>query len=264
MEASLAATVAAPALDVVRHGRGPRTFVGLHGWSGSQQSFDPLLPHLPDDATLVTFDLPGFGAAADPIDWSDEAFLGPIEAVLHGLPRPVTLVGSCGGAVVALFVALRARRAVERLVMIDPFAYVPWYFRIFDLPVLGPLLYALVFMNPLGRRLTNQGLSPRRQRDVDLIEGFRDVRHGSNLRYLRWLVRHSAVDFADFRRFEGDVDIIFGARTFPAVRRSLDRWRWVWPHLRAFEMQEAGHIPVHEAAADVADVVFRPRAEEQR
>lgn len=248
-------------LNCVRHGRGPEVFVGLHGWSGSHRSFEPLWDRVPESASFYSFDLPGFGASPDPARWDIDGFLEPLESELNAWEGPpMTLVGACGGAVVALFLALRMGPKVNRLVMIDPFANVPWYFRIFRVPVIGPLLYALVFMNPAGRILTNWGLRSRRTDDTDLIEGFRDVRHASNLAYLGVLLACAEVEFSSFGRFRGQVDIVYGSRTFGAVRSSVPRWRSVWPALSAHELAGAGHLPIFEATDGVAEVVFGDRA----
>ncbi|MGF1509859.1 MAG: alpha/beta fold hydrolase [Myxococcota bacterium] len=265
MSASVATVAPGPSpIHLVRHGTGSHLFVGIHGWSGSRNSFDPLLAHLPADASLITFDLPGFGAkdaeCASAVGRAHEPFVEPVHLALSTLEAETfTLVGSCGGAVVALELLLEKKLPVERVVLIDPFAYAPWYFRIFALPLLGPLLYAMVFMNPLGRHLTNQGLVRHREGDTDLVEGFRETRHDANLRYLRWMIGRGEESLHRYGCFEGRVDIIFGRRTFGAVRRSVEMWRKVWPGLVAFEIAGAGHIPVFEAPEAVADIVFRRR-----
>ncbi|MEM1022528.1 MAG: alpha/beta fold hydrolase [Myxococcota bacterium] len=241
-------------LHAVRFGAGPKVFVGLHGWSGSHRSFEPLNPFIPPDVSFHAVDLPGFGRSPDPSGWDMERFLGPIDESIP--PGPVTLVGACGGAVIALFLAVHRPERVERLVMIDPFAFAPWYFGIFDTPLLGPLFYGLSFMNPIGRWLTNQGVRRHRSAETDLIEGFKEVRHASNLAYLRLLVQNSRVDFRRFEAYPGPVDLLRGRRTFPAVAAGVPKWRGVWPHLRDVVIDEAGHLPIFEATGEVARWVF--------
>lgn len=242
---------------VVRHGDGDRIFVALHGWSGSHRSFDPLLPHLPPGATLWSFDQPGFGQTASPPKWELPTLLDLLEPVAQADDRPFTVLGVSGGAIVALLWALRLEHRVERLVLLDPFAFVPWYFRIFTLPVFGTLLYFAVFANPLGRALTNAGLKPHRTTYDDLVGGFRGARHLDNLRYLRCLSR--AVTVTPERiPFEGRVDILYGERTFRAVRRSLPLWKAALPQARCIEVPGAGHLPIFEAPGAVAKRVFEP------
>jgi len=251
---SIALTQPSARLHVVRHGTGPRSFVGIHGWSGSHRSFDPLMPHLPPEVSFHALDLPGFGASPDPSGWAMDPFLDPVDAALP--PGRSTLVGACGGAIIALFLAIRRPERVERLVMIDPFAYAPWYFGIFDAPLLGRLFYGLTFMNPLGRWLTNQGVRRHRSAGTDLIEGFRGVRHRANLAYLRLLVRSARFDFRGFAAYGGPVDILRGRRTFKAVAAGVPKWRGVWPDLRDVVIENAGHLPIFEAPEDVAARVF--------
>ena len=56
------------------------------------------------------------------------------EVVQLGM-RDLVLVGSCSGAILTVFVTRELREmgrpeVVTRLVMIDPFAFCPWYFQI--------------------------------------------------------------------------------------------------------------------------------------
>jgi pimeloyl-ACP methyl ester carboxylesterase len=232
-------------------------FVGLHGWSGSGRSFDPLAPFLPEDVSLFAVEQPGFGSTPGPARWDVEHLVGPVVAALERLPSgPLTLVGHCAGAIVALHAALRLPARIDRVVLIDPFSYAPWYFSVFDWPVLGALFYGFTFANPIGRWLTNRSLSRVRQPGMDLIEGFRTVRHVDNWRYLRALVRSAREGFRVFAPYSGRVDILYGQRTFSAVRRSLDDWRSLWPDLIEVELAGAGHMPIHEAPGAVSDAVF--------
>ena len=124
-------------------------------------------------------------------------------------------------------------------------------------PLLGALFYGFTFANPLGRWLTNRSLSRVRQPGMDLIEGFRTVRHVDNWRYLRVLVRSARNGVRVFAPYRGRVDIVYGQRTFAAVRRSLDDWCALWPDLVAVELGGVGHMPMHEAPRAVSDAVFR-------
>jgi len=260
--AALTATSAAVApAHVMRFGAGPRCFVGLHGWSGSARSFEPLVPYLPDDAALFSVDQPGFGRTPPPARWDVPHLVGPVVAALDDLPAgPLTLVGHCAGAIVALHAALSRPGRVERVVLIDPFSHAPWYFGLFDWPVVGALFYAATFANPVGRWVTNRGLSKVRSKDMDLIEGFRTVRHRDNLRYLRVLVRSAREGFRVFAPFRGRVDVVHGQNTFAAVLRSLDDWRSLWPDLVRVELRGVGHMPIHEAPAALTEAVFQSPA----
>ena len=57
---------------------------------------------------------------------------------------------------------------VGRVVMIDPFADCPWYFRLFLVPWVGPVMYATAFANPVGRWATDLFLREKRKGNVSL------------------------------------------------------------------------------------------------
>ena len=54
-------------------GEGMRGVVGLHGWSGDHQTFEPLWEKMPADWTFFSPDLPGCGRSAAPMEWSFRA-----------------------------------------------------------------------------------------------------------------------------------------------------------------------------------------------
>ncbi len=244
---------------VVVHGQGTRPFVGLHGWSGSSASFDPLVRFLPAEATLYAFDLPGVGGSARPTEWTAEGLTDRLAEAIDalGLDR-VEVIAACGGACPAMRLSSRQPERFERLVLVDPFAFVPWYFRIFLLPVLGPALYRLTFANPFGRALTDGALGGRRPAGVSLTEGFAEVSHEENYRLLRALCDGVSVPLEQQAKFRGPVEIIHGESTFSAVLDSVDRFREVWPKLTVFAIAGAGHVPMHEQSEQVANLAFAP------
>ena len=95
----------------------------VHGWCGSADDFNRLLPALPDDLRSIAVDLPGCGfsdkpdAAYDPAYF--QAFLRDFCATL-GLTKIVLVGHSMGGQLAAHFAATR-KDLVDRLILIDPY-----------------------------------------------------------------------------------------------------------------------------------------------
>jgi len=52
------------------------------------------------------------------------------------------------------------------------------------------------------------------------------------------------------------VDILYGKKTFSAVRRSVQEWKEAWPQARVKELGGVGHLPIVEGTKEVAKVVF--------
>lgn len=247
-------------MHVERHGSGSRIFLGLHGWSGDHRTFDPLAPYLPPEATLYAPDLPGCGATPEPTCWTLEAVAGELVDLVRELARPsLTLIGSCSGALLGLEAAMRLLEAgesarLERLVLIDPFGYWPWYFRVFVSERIGRYAFAVSFANPLGRWVVNAALAARRRPETDLTEGFAGCRASTALSYLRLLgAIQSPEQFAPLRL---PIDILHGEKTFRAVRRSAQIFARLWPQARIHVIAGAGHLPILEAPALVARYAF--------
>ncbi|HLM58327.1 MAG TPA: alpha/beta hydrolase [Pyrinomonadaceae bacterium] len=240
---------------VERRGRGPELFLALHGWGGDRRTFAPLAPFLPDGATLLSADLPGCGDSPPPRAWTTAGIVEEIvEAVRAAREGRVQLVGNCGGGVFALLAARELGAGVGRVVMVDPFAYLPRYFRLFTAGEFGRRAYEATFANPLGRWLTNQTLRGGRGNGGDLTGTFAGADHEAARRYLSLFDALGGVEIS--RGLETPVEIAYGERTFAAVRRSLALWREVLPQARARELKGAGHQPFEEAPEQLAEIIF--------
>ena len=245
---------------VERHGRGPEVYFALHGWGGDRRTFAPLAPYVPETASLYAADLPGCGDSSAPREWSVGAVVEEIVGAVRDTDaESVTLVGNCGGAVFALLAARELGGRVGRVSMLDPFAYLPRYFKLFNAGEFGRRAYGATFANPFGRWLTNRSLRGRRAGVADLTASFADVDHEAARLYLKLYDEVGGVEI--FRGLRVPVDIAHGERTFGAVKRSLALWREVLPQARVRELRGVGHQPSVEAPAQVAEIIFTEASE---
>ena len=241
-------------------GTGSKTVVGFHGWSGDHHTFDPLLGLMPKDFTFFALDLPGCGKSEIPLKWEMPSLAREVVQELILLNRKeMTLIGSCSGAILTAFVAreliqMEKKDLLSRLVMIDPFAFCPWYFRLFLVPVLGPLMYATAFANPLGRWIANFILQDKRAGDTHLTRDFAEVSHRVVWKYLKMLSECGRP--AQFRNLNLPVVILYGEKTFSAVRTSVQEWCDSLAQARVTQIKGAGHLPLMEGTKYVAEVVF--------
>ena len=244
------------AMFVERYGRGDRIFFGLHGWSGDHTTFAPLVNYLPADAALYCADLPGCGRSQPPREWRLEELTREIAAEISKLDsQSVTVIGNCSGAILALAAMPRIAERVNRLILIDPFAFAPWYFKLFVATPIGKYAYYSTFANPIGRWITNLSLRRHRAGATDLTVSFRAIDHAASYNYLRMLCAIDGIErFAWIRR---PIDIVCGARTFGAIKRSVGMWRGLWPQARVFPLEGAGHMPIEEATEELSRIVFQ-------
>ncbi len=242
-------------MHLERYGSGSDVYVGLHGWSGDHTTFAPLLPHLPENVSLFSADLPGCGQSPQPVRWELAAIADEIaEAVAKLESREVTLIGNCSGALLGLLVANRIPHKFQRLVLIDPFAFWPWYFKVFVAPGYGQYAYYTTFANPIGRWLTNRSLKTKRTADSDLTQSFAVINHESVYRYLMLLTGIDGI--AQFSGLRMPIDIVYGERTFSAVKQSAALWRSIWPQAHCWELKGAGHLPIEEVTKQLSELIF--------
>jgi pimeloyl-ACP methyl ester carboxylesterase len=239
-------------------GAGERVFVAFHGWGGNHLTYAPLAPYLPAGTSMFAADLPGYGRSPRSAAQTAEALAADIVTAVErlGVPR-LTLVGNCSGAILACLAATALGARIERVALVDPFAFVPWYFKVFIHPAIGRYAYYSTFANPMGRWLTNASLKNKRAGSTHLTDSFREVDHEVSLAYLSMLDALGSID--RFASISAPVDILYGERTFGAVKTSLADWRRVLPQARTWEIGGAGHLPIDDAPADVASIVFEGR-----
>lgn len=243
-------------LYVHRFGAGQgRHYFGIHGWGGGWRTFEPLAEYLPADATLWSVDLPGYGASAPLSRWWWEDLRDRLVETVHALDAPqLRLIGNCSGAAFGLAAAQVAPERFEHLLLIDPFAFFPWYFKLLVARGPGRLFYATAFENPVGRWMTNRGLAEHRTEDSHLTESFAELDHDVVYQYLRMLRQMPSYD--SFGGLSHPIVVAHGEKTFEAVRESVRMWTALWPQSRAIELPGAGHLPIQEATAALAAAAF--------
>ena len=64
-----------------------------------------------------------------------------------------------------------------------------------------------------------------------------------------------------FRGMGLPVNILYGEKTFSAVRESVKEWKEALPQAEVRELAGVGHLPIAEGTAEVVKVVFRKRKE---
>ncbi len=240
---------------IKEYGRGGLLFAAFHGWGGTHREFAPLASRLPGNGRLLSFDLPGYGASPKPDEWELEAIAADIERELeHRVGRQRrTLIGFCSGNIFSLLLAQRKQETVERIVMIDPFAWVPWYFRLFLLGEFGRQAYSVTFQSRIGRAVTDCVVRRIQKQEEDFTGAFRDLDHEVARRYLKLL---NGVDVRRFRDLQVPIDMLYGESTFVEVRKSIARFCEIWPHARKIVLREVGHLPLLKGVRQMAPVVF--------
>lgn len=241
-------------IHAVEFGTGNLIAIGLHGWGGDHRTFFPLSSYVPKQWRLLALDLPGYGKSPlmEPFDFSKILF--SLVAFITALNQPVTIVGSCSGAVIGLEIARMAPTVVERIVALDLFAYMPWYFRFFVTEPIGRWAYAIAFDSSVGRKVINAALWFRRTPSSDLMASFAGKNAAVTRGYLRALATLPGPE--RYAGLEMPLALVWGERSFRAVHRSVEIWQRYLPRVELYQIEQAGHLLLDEAPHRVAPIVF--------
>ncbi len=237
-------------------GGGSEVFLGIHGWGGGWKTFESLAKLLPENSVLYALDLPGFGQTPSLEPWNEGGMTEAILDVVDQIEGDITLIGNCSGAIFGMLAALERPKRFKRLVLLEPFAFFPWYFRLMTWPVLGRFFYFMTFQNPLGRLLTNLSLSSRRAAETDLTESFESLDHSAVFAHL--LLLKGVGPHTRFTPLTCAIDLLIGARSFTAIQESAVLWRTIWPQSRQQLLEDSAHLPLQEATEQVAEITFNP------
>ena len=239
------------------YGDGHRLFLAFHGWAGDHREFSAIAARLPDDACWISIDLPGYGASPAPDAWDMPSISRQLERELKDLFEAyddITLVGFCSGVVLGVELARLRPEAFKRIIMIDPFAFLPWYFKIFTLGEFGRRAYAATFMSATGRKITDRVLSSMQTSDADFTAAFTDADHALIQNYLRLF---SQLDGSSvFSAFNINVEIALGEKTFGAVKQSVRQIKQQWPDATVHELKRTGHLPLIKGARELRRIIF--------
>jgi pimeloyl-ACP methyl ester carboxylesterase len=97
-------------------------------------------------------------------------------------------------------------------------------------------------------------LKRRRTANSDLTRSFSAINHKISQRYLALLAEIK--DITQFGNLRMPIDIVYGEKTFSAVKQSVARWKALWPQSRATELAGAGHLPIEEATKQLSEIVY--------
>jgi pimeloyl-ACP methyl ester carboxylesterase len=137
---------------------------------------------------------------------------------------------------------------IDRLVLIEPLAFNPWYFKVFLVPVLGRFFYMSAFGNALGRWLTEVALGDPDQKN-NLGTSFASIPASTTL---GWLSLFDAISGPEaFADLTCAIDLVYGERTLGAIKRSVPIWQAIWPQAEATSISGAGHLLLQESPEQI-------------
>jgi pimeloyl-ACP methyl ester carboxylesterase len=225
----------------------------IPGWAGVRRDMRALVERLPEFRVAVV-DLPGQGDSPPPARWDLTSIAGDLQETVerHGV-WPAHVLGFCSGAVWALEIARQWPDRVEHLFLLEPFDRVPWYFRWFLWPRIGPRAFAMAMQSPRFVGWLDAVLRIRQPGAASFTRSFQTISAEIALNYLRLFSRFDGG--ARYRKISHPIHLICGSRTFRQVRRAVQRLHRLWPNSTVHVLPGLGHLSLVSGASAIANVL---------
>jgi pimeloyl-ACP methyl ester carboxylesterase len=252
-ETSACVTIDGSAISYKKSGSGP-PLVFFHGWIGNEDTFGPCHTAFAHHYTVYRPAWPGYGKSPPLSDVSIEALVEiGRNFILATSDPPVTLVGNCLGGNIAMELLRRYPRLVNRLVLIEMYAFIPWYLHLLLIPHMNVLLYRLLFNSMIGFRFLNRLLTTRIAGEGDgmhyIEEGFHRTSARAAVDFIKAVKRFEKKYRPLYReQFRTDVSTIYveGGRNFKPISAFRETAHMYFRNLTIVSIPESLHVPIAE------------------
>ncbi len=229
------------------------TIALIPGWAGVRRDMRALAVALRELRVLIV-DLPGQGDSPPPLQWELYAIAEALhEAIDQVGGWPAHVLGFCSGAVWALELARSWPERVGHVFLLEPFDRVPWYFRWFLWPRIGPRAFAVAMQSLRFGAWLDAVLRIRQPGTASFTRSFQAVSAEITLNYLRLFCRLDGG--ARYRQIGHPIHLICGSRTFRQVRRAVLRLHRLWPNSTVHVLPGLGHLLLVSGASALANVL---------
>ncbi len=236
-----------------KSGSGP-PLVFFHGLIGNEDTFALCHVAFADHYTVYRPAWPGYGNSSPRPDFSIEDLVEIGKDFILSIGHTsVTLVGNCLGGNVAMELARLYPDMVKRLILIELYAYFPWYFLLLLISGFNKVLYRTAFKTSIGFNLLNLFM-PLQQMNGNngwmyTWEGFNRTPIESALGFLMAIRRFSKrMKKVYMESYRTNLSVIYveGGRSFGPVRDFLGLARLCFQNLTIVRVPESLHNPVVE------------------
>lgn len=240
-------------LSYKKSGSGP-PLVFFHGLIGNEDTFALCHKAFASHFTVYRPAWPGYGNSPPLPDFSIEDLVEIGKYFIQSLGDPsVTLVGNCLGGNVAMELARRHPEMVRRLILIELYAYFPWYYVLLLVSGLNRMLYRFAFKTRIGFSILNSFMPLQKTNGNNgwmyTWEGFNRTSVESALGFLKAIRRFSKRMhrvYIDSYRSSLPVIYVEGGRSFGPVKDFIDLARLCFLDLTVVGIPESLHNPVVE------------------
>jgi len=223
-----------------------KPIVCIHGWLENRkcfryQSYKEFLK----DYQVIALDLPGFGGSSEPKEYTFEEITKIIDGVAQKLGlESYDILGQCMGTDFALDYAIRYPQKVEKVILVEPMIYFPWWFKVLLIPKINKwLVKAFVNYKMLSKIMNKYRPIRGFRRDFQRMKNLQKVNVNSALQYVKLLRDYSKCSQGQrIKQIRTNVDIISGGKTFRQVKKSIRDLKKILNDVNHIEDKEKNHF----------------------
>lgn len=239
-------------------GTGSDTFVLIHDYGFSSDTWHYIFDDLSRYGRVIAYDMAGFGYSTKggDIDYSLEVRVDRLETFLNLVgAKDVTLVGHGYGAKIAMVYSMTHNAYVNDLILISPDAYTKsrWPGFLFTTPEISKAGYKLLNSDKrLQSRYTDMFVNASlvTQEDINrFIQPYNT--QGAEDAYLRmYRVKDARQDYSKVSR---PTLILYGEKDQQVDRVDMERLRADTYNARVLTLENVGHVPQEEVPEIIKD-----------
>lgn len=223
-----------------------KPLICIHGWLETKRVFRcSSYKSFLIDYKVIALDLPGFGGSAETNKINFQEIIKLIDGLAQELKvENFTILGQCMGSAFALDYAIKYPAKVEKIILVEPMIYLPWWFRSLLIPRVNKFFVKAFLEYKILSGLLNKYRPIRGfKRNIRRMKSLQRVNITCALQYVKLLENYSKYNHKErIKKITVPVTIVNGGKTFRQVKKTIRLLKTVISDVKQQEEKDKNHF----------------------